>query len=234
MPHKEFDVNGIGKVRIFKRRGNRSLRLSVAADGIRVTMPTWAPYQAGVAFTVARRAWIMAQQRPEVTALRSGQKIGKLHYLVLRHSPTANGVKTLVRTHDILITYGRGLEAGDSDVQQAARAACWRALRKESELLIGRRLRQLADAHGFSYASISIKRMKSRWGSCDQHQNLVFNLFLVQLPWEYIDYVIMHELTHTRVLHHGPMFWSELERVLPGSRKLRRQMKQYQPALIVA
>ena len=235
MPYKEFDVDGIGKVTIYKRRGNRSLRLSVTSSGVvRVSIPTWTPYQAGLAFTASRKAWILAQARPTTELLRDNMPVGKTRRLRFALDLHGNGVKTCVRATEVVITYGRRYAASDPEVQRAAEAACWRALKSESLKLLTPRLNQLAQAHGFTYRSLKIKRMTSRWGSCDQHQNIVFNLFLIQLPLELIDYVILHELTHTRVLNHGADFWQQFEAVLPGARARRREIRQYRPALKVA
>ena len=234
MPYKEFDINGIGKIKIYKRRGNRSLRLTVAADGkVKVTIPLWAPYQAGAAFAMSRRSWILAQSAPSAGLLTHGMPVGKTQRLLFVRNGVLNGTKTNVRAAAVVVTHGANQHPEDSDVQAAAQAACWRALKKQSEQLLAKRLNELAATYGFTYRSISIKRMKTRWGSCDQNKNIVFNLFLVQLPWEFIDYVILHELTHTRALHHGPDFWRQFEAVLPGARALRKQMRAYQPALLV-
>ena len=119
-------------------------------------------------------------------------------------------------------------------VQVAVEAACLRALRRQATSLLKQRLNQLALTHELAYSHLAIKRMKGRWGSCDQNHNIVLNLFLVQLPWELIDYVILHELTHTKVLRHGEPFWSELEKVVPKARQLRKAIKMYHPAIYVA
>jgi predicted metal-dependent hydrolase len=108
-----------------------------------------------------------------------------------------------------------------------------RALRKQATSLLLARLKQIAAEKGLSYRSSAIKQLKSRWGSCDQHANITLNLYLVQLPWHLIDYVILHELAHTQVLHHGPDFWDVLERLQPNARSLRRAMKEYRPTLLV-
>jgi predicted metal-dependent hydrolase len=46
-----------------------------------------------------------------------------------------------------------------------------------------------------------------------------------------IDYVILHELTHTKVLAHGPKFWSELESVLPSAKVLKKDINKYKPTV---
>lgn len=233
MPYKEIDIADIGKIKIYKRRGNRSLRLTVAADGtVRVTMPTWAPYHAGAAFAASRRNWIIAHSKLQTNLLTNGQQIGKTRHLFFEQSALVHAIKTNVRSASVVITHRYDQLSSDEDVQAAAQAASWRALRSEAQQLLGKRLDQLASAHGFSYRSLAIKRMKTRWGSCDQHANIVLNLFLVQLPWEFIDYVILHELAHTRALNHGPDFWRELEAQLPAARALKRRMREYHPMLL--
>ena len=237
MAHKTFSLEGIGDITVYKRKNNRSIRLTVEADGgVRVTLPLWVPYRAGLAFASARRSWIalQTQNHTATTILRNGQQVGKSHHLVFRYDAETAGVRTSVRTTEVVITCGKGYTSDMPKVQSAAKAACIRALRKQSTGLLLPRLRQLAASTEYPYRSGSIKQLKSRWGSCDQHANIVLNLYLIQLPWQLIDYVIFHELAHTRVLHHGPDFWTTLESLQPGARQLRKAMRLYRPALLVS
>jgi predicted metal-dependent hydrolase len=236
MPYKEFDVSGIGKIKIYKRRNNRSLRLTVAGDGaVKLTMPFWTPYQVGLAFMKTKQDWIAAQSlKRSKPFLNSGEKIGKYHHLIFRASSNTAAIRTLVKQTEVIVSYGINYAANDTSVQEAARTACTRALKDQASRLLPQRLDELSKQHGLDYTRVSIKKMKSRWGSCDQHKNLVLNLYLVQLPWELIDYVIRHELTHTKVLAHGPKFWAELETIEPGARKLRKNLKAYHPAVYIA
>jgi predicted metal-dependent hydrolase len=66
------------------------------------------------------------------------------------------------------------------------------------------------------YPKISIRRMQSSWGSCSAKGNITFNIKLIQVPVEYIDYVITHELCHLKHLHHEAGFYKLLSRVMPG------------------
>ena len=116
-------------------------------------------------------------------------------------------------------------------MQKAAHDACIKALRKQAEQLLPGRLSNLADRHGFAYGSVQIKHLKSRWGSCDHERNITLNLFLMQLPWELIDYVLLHELTHTQIMRHGPDFWNAMRRVLPNLQAIRKQMRLHHPVL---
>ncbi|MEO8105263.1 MAG: YgjP-like metallopeptidase domain-containing protein [Candidatus Saccharibacteria bacterium] len=231
MAFKRFELTNQQPINIYKRRTNRSLRLSVTAAGeVRVTIPLWASYGVGLAFAQARQDWIADQIRP-VIALADGLHIGKAHRLRLYVVPGSTKVRSRISGTEVLISYPPTLDPTSPEVQAAIAAASLRALRKQAESLLPQRLATLATQHGFSYKSVSIKRLKSRWGSCDQHTHIVLNLFLMQLPWDCIDYVLLHELTHTTVLHHGPDFWAAMADVLPDVGRLRRAMRAYQPIL---
>jgi predicted metal-dependent hydrolase len=54
----------------------------------------------------------------------------------------------------------------------------------------------------------------------------------MQLPWELIDYVIIHELTHTKHLNHSDEFWAEFMRHEPKAKVLRKRVRSYQPVLM--
>jgi predicted metal-dependent hydrolase len=231
MPNKDFTLDSGLAITVYKRKANRSLRLSIAPSGkVRVSIPAWAPYRAGVEFARSRQAWIREQYRPAL-ALVHGQAVGKNHHLefVPLQPPAKTGSRVSGTT--VLVSYPANEPTTSRSVQGVAEEACVRALRRQAKHLLPQRLAYLAALHGFSYNEVAIKRLKSRWGSCDQHRNIVLNLFLMQLPWELIDYVLLHELTHTRVLKHGPDFWQAMAEVSPAATTLRKNLRAYQPTI---
>ncbi len=231
MPHKQFMLDGEMPVNIYKRRGNRSLRLSIGAAGeVRVTIPAWAPYSAGLSFARSKYDWIVSQRQP-ARLLVDGQPIGKAHNLRFVLKENAGKPSGRVVPGAVLVSYPPGLAANDPAAQKAARDASIRALRAQAKQLLPQRLAALAEAHGFNYSSVDIKQLKRRWGSCDQNKAIVLNLFLMQLPWEYIDYVLLHELVHTRIMRHGPDFWRAMAELQPDTPALRKRLHDYQPVL---
>jgi predicted metal-dependent hydrolase len=232
MAYKEFKLEKVGAVIVYKRRGSRNIRLTLASDGkVKVTIPAWASYRSGINFAVSRQNWIVQNRPTAEQPLAEGQSIGKAHRLHFVADMTVDNTTTRIRGNQLIITYPAYLTPDDDAVQLAAQKAALRALRQEASKLLKMRLDELALKHGYDYRSFAVKRLKGRWGSCDQDKNIVFNIYLMQAPWDLIDYVIMHELAHTRVLRHGPPFWDEMERHLPDARHLRKRMKQYQPIL---
>jgi predicted metal-dependent hydrolase len=229
---KQVTLPDIGAVTLYKRRGNRSLRLSVSADGeVRVSMPYWLPYKAGEEFALRKAGWIATHRATKPSDLQHGQSVGKAHRLYFAPSAQAAKISTRLKDNAIEVTHPTSYLPGDAPVQEAARTAAIRALRKEAERLLPMRLRQLAETSGFSYNSVGVKQLKSRWGSCSSNRDITLNLYLMQLPWHLIDYVLLHELTHTKVMQHGTPFWQELERHVPHAKRLRGEIREFHPIL---
>lgn len=82
------------------------------------------------------------------------------------------------------------------------------------------RLRELARQNGFTYNRVTIRHQRTRWGSCSGKGNISLNIKLVALPQELSDYVLFHELVHTRVHNHSKKFWQELDKYV-GSGKAK-------------
>jgi predicted metal-dependent hydrolase len=236
MAYKQFVLEDIGLITVLKRKGTHNLRISITSKGnVRVTIPSWSPYHAGVAFARSRASWIIEHAPKQRPALKDGDQIGKAHRLIFVPTDATDRSKatTHIRGNEIRIRYPSSLSVSDTQVQSSAEAAAIRALKLQAQNLLPQRTATLATQYGYSYKSITIKNLKSRWGSCDQDKNIVYNLFLMQLPWQLIDYVILHELSHTKVLRHGDPFWREMEKNLPTARTLRKQVHAYQPVLHV-
>jgi len=89
------------------------------------------------------------------------------------------------------------------------------------------RLNYFSKKYSFPYNRAAFRRQKTRWGSCSGKNNINLNINLVMLPQELQDYVLLHELAHTKYKNHGREFWAELDRLAGDARKLRREMRKY-------
>lgn len=234
MASKQTTVAGIGTVTLVRSARSKHVRLSVSHAGVRVSLPPWTPYAVGIAFARKHEAWIKEQTaiQPLPHQFKDGQRIGKLHTLVIQ--PAAPGQKpgAAVRRTTITIRLAQDEKTADDTVQQRCRKAVIRALKYQAELLLPPRLKTRAAKHGLLYGSVSVRQLTRRWGSCDSKQNITFNLFLMQLPWPLIDYVICHELTHTKHMDHSASFWEMLETLYPYAKQANRQLRNYRPAPI--
>jgi predicted metal-dependent hydrolase len=89
------------------------------------------------------------------------------------------------------------------------------------------RLRELAQQYGFSYGKVSIRNQRTRWGSCSGNNNISLNIKLAALPPELYDYVILHELVHTRVHNHSRKFWRELDKYVGNGKAKAKSLVEY-------
>ncbi|MFQ5736939.1 MAG: M48 family metallopeptidase [Thermodesulfobacteriota bacterium] len=103
--------------------------------------------------------------------------------------------------------------------------------REEAGRMLAARLGELSKRHGLAYNRLFIRSQKTQWGSCSARKNISLNMRLVELPDELIDYVIIHELVHTRVMNHGKAFWTALERHVPDARKVDAKLRKYRLVL---
>lgn len=76
------------------------------------------------------------------------------------------------------------------------------------------------------YNKFTIKKMKSRWGSCSNSWNISINFRLVNLPVEYLEYVVIHELCHLIYPNHWKKFWSKVEKICPNYKNIKQQMRK--------
>ena len=109
-------------------------------------------------------------------------------------------------------------------VIQEALTAFFRA--KAEEKLPGR-LRQLAARTGLVYTDFKIRPMEKSWGSCTPTNTILLNPAVIRLPYSLIDYVLMHELCHTKVKDHSKAYWAELSKHVANWKYLDARIQQF-------
>lgn len=234
MAKKTFNVAGIGVIDVYKRKGSTNIRLSVTQRGtVRVSIPAWVPYSAGLSFVHKRADWLKSQlAKTNTTSLNHGDRIGKSHRLSFVYMATSRVPTSRLKSNEIVITTSQPFSA--SIVQAAAKKASERALKKESERLLPQRLAKLALNHGLSYRNVSVKKLTSRWGSCSSKNDITLSYYLIQLDWKLIDYVLLHELVHTKHKNHGSDFWTYFEQIMPEAKTARKLLNKNQTNLIAS
>ena len=87
------------------------------------------------------------------------------------------------------------------------------------------KMNQLSEIHQLTFYKLIFKTLKSRWGSCSQNNIICLNNILYYLPAHLKEYVMLHELTHTKIKNHSSIFWEELEKICPNSKLKRKELR---------
>ena len=76
------------------------------------------------------------------------------------------------------------------------------------------------------YPNLKIRQMKSRWGVCNRKTNsITLNLELIKKDKEFLNYVIVHELSHFVHFDHSKEFWKTVEKYCPEYKRVRKELK---------
>ena len=198
------------KVKVNQRRGLRHLKVSVSTAGdVTLNIPFGVSRAHAMKFLDEQRAWILStlekvkpvltltaylNEHPSICAL------GKDYPLYLRESAKPGFVFDYEGAQVCLHTRA---ESSDEAVLK-------RSLRAFAEESIPLRVTDLARRRGLSFARVSVRDQRSRWGSCSERRTLSFNWRMILLPPALHDYLIWHELAHLVHLNHSPEFWHQL------------------------
>lgn len=228
---KDDCVNPGYSVRVSDRA--RSVRLAVSpADGLVVVVPRGFPdsqvddivrrhagwIERALARTAQRRDHLASAAEAGVPAAVEMPGIG-LSWTVELRATESPAVRAELREAGLTLT------GGVDDVAAclaAIRRAVTRAARERLPLMLG----GIEAETGWSASRVTIRRQRTRWGSCSASRALSLNESLVFLPPHLVRYIMVHELAHTRRMDHSPVFWAVVERHESAWREYRRELRE--------
>ena len=225
---KEF-----GEIKIRKNKLARSVKLSVGVDGsLRASIPYYLPEFAVRRLVNGNRDEIrkMLATHNAKNSYQDGDLIGKTHTLFLRKF-SGEEIKISNEGNQILVQIPQELASENQLVQSEIRKTVSKILRKQAKAYLPRRIDFLAEKYGFSFEKLRFSHTGTRWGSCSSSGTISLNIALMNLPHHLIDYVIIHELCHTRQMNHSSKFWQEVEKYCPDYKKYVQEIKQFSPTI---
>lgn len=142
-----------------------------------------------------------------------------------RYVSEANALKFLSQQEPWLETAYRKIKNRAALNFPGGAAAEYMSLKEKARRVITERLNSLNAVYHFSYKSISIRKQKTRWGSCSRQGALSFNYRLIFFSPQVMDYVITHELCHLQEFNHSANFWRLVARAIPDYKARRQELK---------
>ena len=224
VPDKDF-----GQIIIRTRITARNISMRTKPDGLHVTVPPRCLTSRIMAVIEEYRPkllekWQKSAEQPldlnfriDATCFRLHLEEGRFSRFTLR-----------INEEDITICCPPRTDFAQKSVQDLLRNAIIRALKKSAQTYLPPLLSELANHYGFKYKKVKITGSKSRWGSCSATGSINLSCYLMLLPPHLMDYVLLHELTHTKEMNHGPKFWEILNDLTEGKAKtLRAELRQF-------
>lgn len=220
---------------LFKRAKRRSIGFVVAADGLVVSAPRWVPLAEIDAAVRDKSGWILrklgeaqARQQRMADARIVWQDGATLPFLGQHirleldpsHRFAGSGGAALDAERGVLQLALPG-QAAPEQIRDTVQA--W--LMRQAKRLFTERLQHYAPQLGVQWTKLTLSSAGTRWGSASSSGAIRLNWRLVHLRLSIIDYVVVHELSHLRVMDHSPRFWDTVASIVPDYAALRGQLK---------
>ncbi len=224
--HRE-DADSALRIRVSRRARRLSVRVYPDAR-VEVVVPTRARPREVEGFLAQHRQWIedrrtlALRNRPAPEAFPPDQLRFALSGEAWRiHLAGGEGRLRLTANE----SQGGGILNVRGRVQAASLRTALRAwVMRAAQSRLEPRVVALAATAGVRFSRVSIRRQRSRWGSCSVRGTISLNACLLFQRPEVVDYLIVHELTHVRHMNHSARFWQAVERQCPGWRSLDREL----------
>ena len=239
---REALLDGVAVAYEFKRGKRRTIGFSVSADGLTVSAPKWVPLYEVDKAVLEKSAWIttkLQETRARHERLESARIewkdgatipfLGEQVIVVLdpRHAfggvgaELKSSLNTLPGVTHLTLHVGLPHTASAEQIKDAVQA--W--LMRQAKRIFTERLNHFAPTLNVQWRKLSLSSAGTRWGSASADGSIRLNWRLIHFKQSVIDYVVVHELSHLRVMDHSPRFWDTVRAVVPDYAQLRSQLK---------
>jgi len=234
---KIIEYNEIGKVSFIRKPSVRNLKITIRPfKGVQVTVPKFISFERAGLFVEEKKPWIRESQlklnryKSRFTVFDEDTSFHTHDYILALAKHSKSTIRTVIGDGRIMVLFPEFAEVKDPRIQNVIRKAIQRAWRIEARKYMPERIQILARQHNLTYGKITVRDNKTRWGSCSRGNDISLNIHLMRLPLHLCNYVILHELAHTRVKNHQKPFWQFLDQLTGGrARLLDKELNGYSP-----
>ncbi len=237
----ELDAQAVGY--LLRRSNRKSIGLRISDEGLIITAPLWVVDHHIEDALQSKKAWILRKLHERQTRLTQQamtqtvwQDGGLLPYLGVSIQLQLNPLLS----HSVFSGSALAPKAGDrlclhltADADsQRVQDLCHVWLQQQASSYLEQRLQHFLAHCDYAarFSRLRLANPQKRWGSCSSAGVIMLNWRLIHFQPTIIDYVVAHEVAHLKEMNHGPLFWQEVERLLPDFYTARQQLKQFDPA----
>jgi len=229
-------ISGLGTITFIKRRNNRRINVKIEPhSNIKVSLPQHIPYHTAKKFVMENRLLIqnkMESINGQLTLFEHTTDFKTMWHTLRMKPNNCSAPSFSIDNHFITVNYPHNHSALQPEIQKTVRDAIEKTLRIEAKIYLPRRLNEFALTYKFNYNKVFLKNLKTLWGSCSYKNNINLNIHLMRLPRHLIDYIILHELTHTVIKNHSASFHNLLNSTLDDNiEEIKHELHKYSPQI---
>jgi len=232
---KIVKYSDIGQVLYRKNSRARNISIRISRKGeVRVTVPRFCTYHTAEVFVLKKRDWInkkvlfLERRNSEKLVWKEGSILSFFNGNVLIEKGVGENIEAKKVKEDWHISLSSGYDTGTEEDQRCLSQVIADIGLKEAKLHLPGILNDISMRFNLPYQKVSMRKMKSRWGSCSSQNNISLSSALIFLPYNLIEYVLLHELVHTVHKNHGRNFWATLENMMPDAIARRKELNKHE------
>lgn len=221
----------LGEITFKRNLRSKRMSIKILAQSLEVNLPKGFTPREGLDFVNSVRSRLLKKQQrasEKSIVITKNKPLHTLTFDVHVKRAVRKNIFSTLKANVLTIEYPETLSEQDTDTQHYFWNCIEHYLRHEAKRVLPARTRMLAEKYNFKFNNVKIQSSKTRWGSCNSKQVINLSFYLLLLPIHLIDYVILHELCHTKEMNHSPQFWSWMDQVTDNrSKSLRAELKNY-------
>jgi predicted metal-dependent hydrolase len=215
-----------------RRARRRTIGFQIDDRGLTVSAPRWVSLRDIETAILEKERWILSRLE-QWRQWRAKRRLPQVKFEEGGRLPFLGAEITLRLRGDLRENeLAQGAEGDELRLALAADSAEERVrdtvqlwLKQQAQRVLGERLDELSTRNGVRYSSWTLSSARSQWGSCAADGRIRLNWRLIHFTLPVIDYVVAHELAHLKELNHGPEFWRQVGRLLPGFEAARDHIR---------
>ena len=212
----------LAEIKVVRHARARNLRLRVEPTGIRLTVPRFCTQHQIQQFLTQSESWLLETWQKQQAQINHNKEIPKEIFLCFHERPFQ-----IIHQQRYIFKFDwqqQIILIQDQQSEQALQAA----VLAYAKQFLPQYLAQVSQEVGLAYRECTIRKPKTRWGSCSARHDIMLNAALVLMPEHYVRSVCIHELAHTRHFDHSSAFWNEVAKYDQNYLEHRKQLKHFQ------
>ena len=147
-------------------------------------------------------------------------------YILAPFGTKSSYIDALLKKHESWIKNKVSVQSKRAEKENSLSPAEISEMKREAKAYFTEKTERFAALMNLKFGKIRISSAKARYGSCNSSGDISYSYLLMLYPEAAREYVIVHELAHTRQMNHGKEFYSLIESVMPDYKKRKELLKE--------